>query len=331
MSATIFDVAELSGYSKATVSRAFVNPERVSKQAKEKIYFAANRLNYTPNAIAQAMVRKRTNNIGFVIYEKQYAVVTNPFYSTIFESVLQTCSQKGYSLFISSDRGLRMPNGQVYVKKQVDGIILAGQSDEQMVLDLQRQGMPVVLLNNSMDMDNLVCVTADQYTGSLMAMQHLLDRGHRHIGLLAGKFSPHVCAGRNKGYYDVLLGAGIPVDNQNIQIVEPTIEMAIEGANALLTLPDPPTALYCTSDVIGIGAIKAALRLGLRVPEDVAIIGFDNDQNSCIVEPELTTIHVQRAEMGRIAAEKLIAQIECELPKKELIQTPVELLVRCST
>lgn len=331
MSATILDVAKLSGYSKATVSRAFVNPERVSKRAKETIYLAANRLNYTPNAIAQAMVRKRTNNIGFVIYEKQYAVVTNPFYSTIFESVLQTCSQKGYSLFISSDRGLRLPNGQLYIKKQLDGIILAGQSDEQMVLDLQRQGMPVVLLNNAMDQENLVCVTADQYNGALLAMEHLLDRGHRHIGLLAGKFSPHVYAGRNKGYYDALLKAGIPVDNRNIRIVEPTMEQAIEGASSLLDLPVPPTALYCTSDLIGVGAVKAALRRGLRVPEDVAIIGFDDDQNSCIVEPELTTIHIQKAAMGRIAAEQLIAQIEYDLPQKEIIQTPVRLLVRRST
>ena len=139
MAATILDVAKLCGYSKATVSRAFASPEQVSEKTRNKIYQAAQQLNYTPDAIARAMVRGRTDNIGFIIYEKQYPVVMNPFYSPIFESVMQTCGRKGYSLFISSHGDLKLPNGQTCVKKQLDGIILAGHSDEQLVSDLRRQ------------------------------------------------------------------------------------------------------------------------------------------------------------------------------------------------
>lgn len=331
MAATILDVAKLSGYSKATVSRAFVRPDQVSEKTRAKIYQAAQQLNYTPDAIARAMVRGRTDNIGFIIYEKQYPVVLNPFYSPIFESVLQTCGRKGYSLFIASDRDLRLPNGQSCVKKQLDGVILAGHSDEQIVADLRRQNMPVVLLNNALDMEDLLCVTTDQYGGAVLAMRHLIERGHRRIGLIAGNFSPHVYISRYNGYCDVLKEHNCDVDACLVRTIEPTVEQAIESTNSLLAMEDRPTALFCTNDTIAIGAMKSALRAGLRIPEDIAIIGYDDSENSRMVEPELTTIRVDKAAMGRIAAERLIAQIEGEKPCKENIQTSVELVIRQST
>lgn len=331
MAATILDVAKLCGYSKTTVSRAFASPELVTEKTREKIYRAAKALNYTPDAIARAMVRGRTDNIGFIIYEKQYPVVLNPFYSPIFESVLQTCSQKGYSLFISSDRELRLPNGQACVKKQMDGVILAGHSDEQIVTDLRRQNMPVVLLNNALDMEDLLCVTTDQYGGAALAVEHLVERGHRRIGLLAGNFSPHVYLSRYSGYCDVLQKHGLKIDGRLIRSIEPTVEQAIAGAAELLSMEDRPTALFCTNDTIAIGAMKAAIRAGLRIPADLAIVGYDDSENSRMIEPELTTVRVDKTAMGAIAAEHLIAQIEGEPPRKEVIQTAVELVVRGTT
>lgn len=331
MPATILDVAKLCGYSKATVSRAFVSPERVAEKTREKIYKAAQQLDYTPDAIARAMVRGRTDNIGFIIYEKQYPVVLNPFYSPIFESVLQTCVQKGYSLFIASDSDLRLPNGQCCVKKQLDGVILAGHSDERLVSDLRRHNMSVVLLNNSLDMEDLICVTTDQYGGAVLAMEHLVGRGHRRIGLIAGNFSPHVYLSRYKGYCDVLKNNGMEVDPGLVYTIEPTVEQAIDCTNRLLSMKERPTALFCTNATIAIGAMKAALRAGLRIPEDIAVVGYDDSENSRLIEPELTTVRVDKAGMGRIAAERLIALIEGEEPKKEIITTSVELVVRRSS
>lgn len=331
MGATILDVAKLCGYSKATVSRAFASPEQVSEKARNKIYQAAQQLNYTPDAIARAMVRGRTDNIGFIIYEKQYPVVMNPFYSPIFESVMQTCGRKGYSLFISSHSDLRLPNGQACVKKQLDGVILAGHSDEKLVSDLRRQNMPVVLLNNELDMDDLTCITTDQYGGAALAMRHLMEKGHRRIGLLAGNFSPHVYMSRFNAYRDVLLENGCEVNPQLVKTIEPTVEDAIEGTQKLLALENRPTALFCTNDTIAIGAMKAIMRAGLRVPEDIAVVGYDDSENSHMIEPELTTVHVDKTAMGRIAAERLIALIEGEAPRKETIQTTVKLIVRKST
>jgi len=331
MAATILDVAKLCGYSKATVSRAFASPEQVSEKTRNKIYQAAQQLNYTPDAIARAMVRGRTDNIGFIIYEKQYPVVMNPFYSPIFESVMQTCGRKGYSLFISSHGDLKLPNGQTCVKKQLDGVILAGHSDEQLVCDLRRQNMPVVLLNNELDMDDLTCITTDQYGGAALAMRHLMEKGHRRIGLLAGNFSPHVYMSRYNAYRDVLTEYSCEIDPQLIKTIEPTVEDAIESTQKLLALENRPTALFCTNDTIAIGAVKAILRSGLRIPEDIAVIGYDDSENSRMIEPELTTVQVDKTAMGRLAAERLIALIEGEAPRKETIQTTVKLVVRKST
>lgn len=331
MAATILDVAKLCGYSKATVSRAFASPEQVAEKTRDKIYRAAQQLNYTPDAIARAMVRGRTDNIGFIIYEKQYPVVMNPFYSPIFESVLQTCGKKGYSLFISSDSDLRLPNGQSFVKKQLDGVILAGHSDEKLVSDLRRQNMPVVLLNNALDMDDLTCITTDQYGGAVLAMQHLMEKGHRRIGLLAGNFSPHVYLSRYNAYRDVLRENGRRFESELVQTIEPTVEEAIEATQKFLEMENRPSALFCTNDTIAIGAVKAILRAGLRIPEDIAVIGYDDSENSRMIEPELTTVRVDKAAMGRLAAERLIALIEGEVPRKETIQTTVELVVRKST
>ena len=331
MAATILDVAKLCGYSKATVSRAFASPEQVSEKTRNKIYQAAQQLNYTPDAIARAMVRGRTDNIGFIIYEKQYPVVMNPFYSPIFESVMQTCGRKGYSLFISSHGDLKLPNGQTCVKKQLDGIILAGHSDEQLVSDLRRQNMPVVLLNNELDMDDLTCITTDQYGGAALAMRHLIEKGHRRIGLLAGNFSPHVYISRYNAYRDILAENDCEIHPQLIQTIEPTVEDAIEGTQKLLALENRPTALFCTNDTIAIGAVKAILRSGLRIPEDIAVVGYDDSENSRMIEPELTTVQVDKTAMGRLAAERLIALIEGEAPRKETIQTTVKLVARKST
>ncbi len=324
--ATILDVAKLCGYSKATVSRAFANPEQVTEKTRNKVYEAASAVGYTPDAIARAMVRGITENIAFIIYEKQYPVGLNPFYSPIFESILQTCAKKGYSLFVSSERDVRLPNGQVYIKKHMDGVILAGKTDAQTVMDLRRQGIKVVLVNSIVDFDDLICVTTDQYGGAVQAMRHLVERGHKKIGLIAGEFSQYVYSARYNGYVDVLKENGIELNYNYIQTIEATVEAAEKCVSAILQLEDRPTALFCTNDTIAVGAMKAVLRAGLRVPEDMAIIGYDDSEMCRLVEPELTTIRVDKELMGRIAAEKLIDQIEGRQTPGHIIETKTELI-----
>lgn len=331
MATTILDVAKLCGYSKATVSRAFASPQQVTEKTRQKVYAAARALNYTPDAIAQAMARGHTNNIGFVINEQQYPAVLNPFYSPIVEAVLQTSARQGYTVFIASAQHLRGADERLHIKKQLDGVILAGHFDTDTIVDLQRQNLPVVLLNNLVEMDDLCCITTDQYGGSVLAMEHLIRKGHKKIGLVAGRFSPYVYSARYNGYMDTLRAHGLEADMRFVQTIEPTVEDAIECVRMILCLEDRPTALFCTNDTIAIGAVKAVLRAGLSIPGDMAVIGFDDSDISRMIEPELSTIHIETTQMGRLAAERLIRLVQGKKETQQRVQTEVKLVERQTT
>lgn len=331
MSATIIDVAQQCGYSKATVARAYASPESVSEKARERIYAAAKELNYAPNAIARAMVRQQTENISFVIHEKQHPAILNPFYSLILEAAMQEGAKRNYSLFVTTNHDMRLPNGEVYIKKKMDGVIFAGETEPETIEQLRKLNIPVVLLNKYLDMDGLLCVTADHFGGAAMAVAHLYKRGHRRIGLLAGQFSKQVREARYNGYVHVLREHDIPLDERYVIDIEPTLEESQRAAEQLLSLPDRPTALFCTNDTIAAGAMKAAVRMGLRIPEDVAVVGFDDSYISRVVEPGMTTVRIDGERMGRIAAQKLFDLIEGKPVDEHIIQISTELIVRGTT
>lgn len=331
MGSTIIDVAKKCGYSKATVSRAYTEPDCVSEKAKNKIYAAAKSLNYTPNAIARAMVRRRTENIAFVIHEKQSPAVLNPFYSPILEAVMRESARRNYSVFVMTNQDVQLPNGEVSIKKQMDGVIFVGEADPEAIGRLREQKIPVVLLNNCLDMENLLCITTSHYEGAVSAVNHLCDQGHRSIALLAGRFSPQVNEARYKGYFDTLSLRGLKADPRYVQDIDPTLEAGEQAMRKLLRLRDRPTAVFCTNDTVAAGAMKAVIRAGLRIPEDVAIVGFDDSTVSHIVEPELTTVRIDMSLMGRLAAEKLFDLIDGKPSAETRIEIPTELIVRKSS
>lgn len=331
MGATIIDVAMRCGYSKATVARAYATPESVSDKAKEKIYAAARELNYAPNAIARAMVRQRTENISFVIHEKQYPAILNPFYSIVLEAAMQEGAKRNYSLFVTANHDMHLPNGEAYIKKQMDGVIFAGETDPEIIKQFRVLGIPVVLLNKFFDMEGLLCVTADHFSGAAAATAHLYERGHHRIGFLAGRFSEQVSKARYDGYLHVLRQHGLPLEPQYVVDIDPTLEDGQQAAEKLLQLPIPPTAFFCTNDTIAAGAMKAVLRAGLRIPEDIAVVGFDDSYISRVVEPGLTTVRIDGERMGRIAAQKLFDLIEGNPIEERNIQISTELIIRKSS
>lgn len=330
MASTIIDVARKCGYSKATVSRAYTEPDRVSERAKNKIYAAAKSLNYTPNAIARAMVRQRTENIAFIIHEKQSPAVLNPFYSPILEAVMRESARRNYSVFVTTNQDVQLPNGDVYIKKQMDGVIFVGEANPKVIGKLREQKIPVVLLNNYLDMENLLCITTSHYEGAVSAVEHLCSRGHRRIGLLAGRFSPQVNEARYNGYFDTLSRRGLTAKPEYVLEIEPTLEAGEQAMAKLLRLAEPPTAVFCTNDTVAAGAMKAVIRGELRIPEDIAIVGFDDSTVSHIVEPELTTVRIDMDRMGRLAAEKLFDLIDGRPLTETRIEIPTELIVRNS-
>lgn len=194
------------------MSRAYASPETVSEKTREKVYAAAKKLNYTPNAIARAMVRQRTENIAFIIHERQYPAILNPFYSPLLEAAMQEGTRRNYSLFVTTSQDVRLPNGDVYIKKHMDGVIFAGEADARTIGELRKQNIPVVLVNNRLDLEGLLCVSADHYGGAVQATEHLCRRGHRKIGLLAGRFSPQVSEARARGFFQTLRDWDVAAD-----------------------------------------------------------------------------------------------------------------------
>jgi DNA-binding LacI/PurR family transcriptional regulator len=299
-------------------------------KARKAIYCTARELNYTPDAIARAMVRKKTDNIGFIIHDQQYPVVLNPFYSPVFEGVLETVKQRGYSVFISTESDIHLPDGQVYMKKQMDGVIICGQADEETVRSFRSQNIPLVILNNYLDMEDLLCITVDNYEGSRQAIDYLVGQGHRKIAIVSGQFSPYVYTERYRGYIDSMAGSGLPIRQDYIKTVKPDIQSSMAVGNELLSLADRPTAIFATNDVIAIGIMKAALRHGYAIPDDLMIIGFDDSDYSEIVEPELTTVRIDKFELGKIATQRLIGLIEGDAPQKETIRLKTTLIHRAT-
>lgn len=331
MAATIIDVARLCGYSKATVSRAYASPETVSEKTREKVYAAAKKLNYTPNAIARAMVRQRTENIAFIIHERQYPAILNPFYSPLLEAAMQEGTRRNYSLFVTTSQDVRLPNGDVYIKKHMDGVIFAGEADARTIGELRKQNIPVVLVNNRLDLEGLLCVSADHYGGAVQATEHLCRRGHRKIGLLAGRFSPQVSEARARGFFQTLRDWDVAADPSFVVDVEPTLEDSEAAVGRLLQEPDRPSALFCTNDTIAAGAMKAIFHAGLKIPEDIAVVGFDDSFISRVVAPELTTVRIDVDRMGRLAARRLFDLIDGKEVSDTYIEIPTELVVRGST
>ena len=328
MPATILDVAKVSGFSKSTISRAFTEPETVKPYTLEKILWAAKKLDYTPNAVARAMITKRTENIGFIIYERQKPVISNPFYAPILASIVQATGERDYSLFIASDTDIRLPSGETMLRKQVDGVIIASQTDTGTILSFRKKGIPVVLLNYHMDLNDLYCILSDDYGGVFSAVEYLAGRGHKNIGLLSGKFTPFIYSRRYKAYIDAMAKHGLQPDYRFVQDVEPTIRDAYGLVHEMLMSENRPTALLCTNDSIAVGALKAAIRAGLSIPRDLSIIGYDNSDLCMVTEPELTSVDTDKSEMGRLTVEQLMKMINGKVPEERIITVGTKLILR---
>ena len=332
MSVTILDIAKATGFSKATVSRAFINPELLQPETLKTILDAAANMGYRPNAIARAMITKRTGNMAFIIYGRQAPVITNPFYGPILESAVNAAQRKGYSVFIVSDDEIRLPSGDLMLQKQVDGVIFASQPDPDMLEMYRRNGTPVVLVNHRSERPNMVSVISDDYQGVHLAMDHLYALGRRRIAMLEGNFTEFILRRRAQAYRDSLARFGLPYDGQLVELTEPHVAEAEAGMLRILdrTGKNAPDAVMCMNDTLAAGALKALRKAGRRVPDDVAVIGYDDSVVCTLCEPELTSVDGGKERMGEEAVRLLCALIDKKTNVESVILS-AQLKVRAST
>ena len=198
MNPTIYDVSRLSGVSIATVSRAFSNPERVREDTRRKVFEAAEVLHYSPNAIARAMARQRTDKIAFLIC-KEGATILDEFYAGICTGIMRETNRSDFELVISTAADWDTASN-TSKNKQVEGVILGGNARPDMIAELQNRDLAVVLVNNRIQGLDIPCVVSDEYGGVRQALEHLIGRGHRNIAMLAGRFSPYILGERYRAF-----------------------------------------------------------------------------------------------------------------------------------
>jgi DNA-binding LacI/PurR family transcriptional regulator len=326
---TIYDVSRLSGVSTATVSRAFSDPERVRESTRRKVYEAAEVLHYSPNAIARAMARQRTDKIAYLICKKG-ATILDEFYAGICEGIMRTANRADYQLLVSTaeDWQLTVSTAQ---NKQIEGVILGGDAQAGLVSDFQSQNVAVVLVNNRMPGFDLPCVVSDERGGVFQAVEHLISKGHRRIAMITGRFSPYIAGERYTAFLDVMRSHNLPVNAADLKMCDLDVESATQAALELLVRPDRPTAVFSANDVIAASVIKAARRLGLRLPEDLAVVGFDDSSICTLLEPELTSVHTNCRRMGELCMERLKALLDEEPDIPRITTLPTELTVRRSS
>ena len=325
MAHTIKDVSRLSGVSTATVSRTFSNPDSVKKATRDKVMEAARILNYEPNAIARSMKLQQTEKIAFLIC-KAYGSILDEFYAGICDGIMQATNRSDYQLLVSTERDWTSMK-----RNQVDGVILGGNASLKLIQECNRLDMKIVLVNNEVGGFDFPCVVADEEMAVRLGVEHLISRGHTRIGMLAGRFSQYVCERRYNAFKSVMEEKGLPILPGHVMITDPDLAASTDAAVTMMTQAEPPTAILAANDEIATGTMKAAIRLGRRVPDDIAILGIDDSRVCTALEPELTSVHIFRDQMGVQSAKMLLALLQGKEPEEKRLVIKPELIIRKST
>lgn len=321
---SISAVAELAGVSTATVSRVLNQSKPVSAQTRERVEAAVAQLGYRANPFARSLMSGQSRLILVLVPD-----FANPFFAEIVQGIESMTRRHGYNILLLHAQGNEPLDAAC--ERLADGVIcLAHVQGPGRLSDGGRAStLPWVACSEFMPDQGGTYVSIDHRQAAVDAVQYLLNRGHRRIALLTADEEYAWARQRRAGYEETLLRAGLQVDPTYVRLARGTdYADGIEAAGGLLTLRELPTAVFAVSDTLAIGAIKALRRAGRRVPDDVAVVGFDNVPLSQVFEPSLTTIAQPMRELGCAAAELLLEQLSGARPASRTL--PHTLVVRDS-
>jgi LacI family transcriptional regulator len=329
--ATIKDVARLAGVSPATASQALNGRPRVNSTTRQRVVEAATKLRYAPNLHGRRLARRRAESIAVIQGGNVSTLVSDSFYRVVLGGVVETAQARGYSLTITPAPGHgTRPADLVRILGHgaVDGALVVGVLEEEWLFALREPGLPLVLVDTYLPGSDLPAVVPDYHAGARLATEHLLRLGHRRIGLLGAAVSYPFGRETHEGYAEALAAGGLGYDATLVRRAAIGVEGATAATAALLAVPEPPTAVFAVTDAMAIGALRGAREHGRRVPDDLAVVGMDDIEISAYTDPPLTTVRVAKEEMGRLAAERLIALIEGGGPLPAIAPVSGELIVR---
>jgi LacI family transcriptional regulator len=331
---TIYDIAQKVALSSATVSRALQDHPAINKNTRKKIQEAAKELGYRHNTFASSLRKQKTHTIGVLLHE-----LNSNFITSVLSGIEKITTEAGYDIIIAhsgESYEKEVANANNLFHKRVDGII-ASLSFTSKNLDHFQQffekNIPVIFFDRVDENSEKTHVIIDNYKCGYVATRHLLEQGCKRIVLLTANLKRNVYAQRHRGYTDALYDANIDYNKELVLIKDLSEKSAIEAAHEILKMKPLPDGLFVTNDFKAAVCMQELKRHGIKVPEDIAIVGFNNDAISKIIDPQLTTINYPGQDMGEVAARNLINHLkgESNLSTTNRIIIKSELIVRESS
>lgn len=328
--ATIKDVAKMAGVSTTTVSHVINKTRFVAKDTEQLVLQAIKTLNYSPSAVARSLKINTTKSIGMIVTSSE-----PPYFAEIIHSVEEYCYRQGYSLFLCNTQNHpeKIKNHlDMLVKKRVDGILIMCSEYYQNSLNIldNFNDTPIVIMDWGPSNQNTDLIQDNSFDGGYMATKYLIDNGHTQIGIICGELEKTTALNRFEGYKKAMQEAKLTINPDWVLegFFEP--EDGYECMNKILKLKHYPTAVFCCNDVMALGAISAITEKGLRVPDDISIIGYDNIHSSRFYAPPLTTIHQSKSRLAVQAMNLLLERINKNLNQRKIIELHPELVIRKS-
>jgi len=328
---TIRDVAQKAGVAPITVSRVINNSGYVSEKTREKVQAAIDELGYVPNMLGPSLRFQQTLTLAVVITD-----ITNPFWTTVTRGVEDVAQANGYSTILCNTDESEIKEEQylnMLLRRRIDGILLVPASSEPESIKLiQKQGVPVVVMDRQVPGIDVDIVRADSEGGAYKLTQYLISLGHRRIAILAGPQSVSTSVDRVNGYLRALKDAGLPDSAAQVCWGEFTQESGNQLAMQALANSQRPTAIFCANNFIAIGARRFMHSSGIRIPEDIALATFDDIPLNLVADPFMTAAIQPAREMGQKATQVLLERIKGDLdsPSRHVV-LPTDIIIRASS
>lgn len=331
MAVTIQEIAQYLQLAPSTVSKALNDYPHISTKTKERVLNAANTLGYVPSAAARDLRRSKTDRVGFLYGFA--SVDIGEYASRLINGAVSAAERAGYNILLYPVTGDRLEKlNRICKNREVDGLLLmGGEHLAEAIALLQQEQIPFVVLNRQLDQPDVSFVAADYHMGTTDAIKHLVQLGHKRIGFVGQSALEKLHHDRIASYKYGLDEANIEIDDILIRSAGMELGDGYQIMQEWLALDNPPTAVLGIHDQLAIECLQAVLDAGLRVPEDVAIVGSDNLRESQGIAPPLTTIHPPLAEIGRQATDALLKQLAGDSEDATRKILPVDLVVRAST
>ncbi|WP_010277303.1 LacI family DNA-binding transcriptional regulator [Paenibacillus senegalensis] len=329
------ELAKAAGVSKSTASRVISGKGYASPEVRDRVLQAAERLKYKPNAVARAMVTRRTNNIGVIVFREKLPIVSHPLYGRIIDEILLAAQARGYSIFLKTDREMSLSSTDYMLEQRVDGLILVSRLRKNVIDYVKKFNLPYLMVNGSTDDPEVIHLVSKDEQGGEHAADYLHGLGHRKFFIIAGPGAHRSHSMRLAGFCKRL--------NQ--------LEIGREGCMTVVESPESHfsygvklmaehyqafkqggyTALFTTNDMLALGAMRVLLEAGVRIPEEAAVMGYDNIEYAGMYSPPLTTVCVNASAIGQDAVDIVDRLIRGETDLPKLIEYPSQIIVRQST